>query len=95
MAVCNFMDLIKRKPTPDSSKSQQLTVELLAKGEIWILRLIQVKAFPKEMDALKKGNMVSRRSLWFKYAPILTNEGLIRIAGKTEKAEVSYEADIL
>lgn len=92
LANCKFMDLIRKKPSSGVCKSQQLTVELLVKGEIWILRFIQAKAFPKEMDALKKGNMVSRRSLLFKYAPILTDEGLIRIAGRIGKAEVPFEA---
>ena len=92
LATCKFTDLIRKKPCSGVCKSQQLTAELLVKGEIWILRFIQAKAFPKEMDALKKGNMVSRRSLLFKYVPILTDEGLIRIAGRIRKAEVPFEA---
>lgn len=67
-------------------------MELLANCETWILRFIQVKVFPKEINALKKGNMVSRESLFFKYTPILTDESLIRIAGSIRKTEVLYEA---
>eukprot|EP00794_Sanderia_malayensis_P013144 gene13144-14495_t len=92
LAVRKFMNLIRRKPRSEVGESWHLTVELLEKSEISILRLVQLEAFPKEMDALEKGNMISRRSLLFKYASLLTKNGMIRIAGRIGKADVSYEA---
>eukprot|EP00794_Sanderia_malayensis_P020968 gene20968-23024_t len=89
LAVRKFMNLIRRKPRTEVGESRHLTVELLEKGEISILRLVQLGAFPNEMNALEKGNMVSRRSLLFKYAPLLTKDGMIRIAGRIGKADVS------
>eukprot|EP00794_Sanderia_malayensis_P004227 gene4227-4789_t len=44
------------------------------------------------MDDLEKGNKVSRRSLLLKYAPLITKDDMIRIAGRIGRADVSYEA---
>lgn len=92
LATCKFLDLTRGTPNSDVIEAQQLTVELLLKGDTWILRFIQIKAFPKAMEALKKDSIFSRRSFLFKCAPILTDDGLIILAGRNNKAEVPYEA---
>ena len=92
LATFKFFSLIGKKQSLQVSNSLQPTVELLKRSEVLILQFIQVEAFSREMKALKSGNMVSGRSLLFKCAPMLPDEGLIRIAGRTDKAEISYDA---
>ena len=91
LAKCKFMEMIRLSSIPNPSKDHQLTRKLLEESEIEIMKAIQERTYPAEIKALKKENLVSKKSQLFKYSPVLLSDGLIRIGGRIHKAEVSYD----
>ena len=91
LAKLKFLSLIRTYSISHLSKFHQLTKELLVEGEAKILKTVQEKAYSAEIKAIKKSNTVLKGSPLFKFNPVLTSDGLIRIGGRIDKANVSYD----
>jgi hypothetical protein len=56
-----------------------------------LLRAEQRRAFPQEVDDLAKGATVSSKSKIAKLSPYMGEDGLLRVKGRLDEAEMSYD----
>ncbi|XP_070549159.1 uncharacterized protein [Ptychodera flava] len=91
LAKKKFLKLIGRLEEKVEESVLRLTPKMLNESEVAIVKAIQNEAYTEEMEALSKGKTVSKRSQLFKYHPMLTDEGLIRVGGRLNKADLPYE----
>ena len=91
LAKVKFLSLIRTNSISHLNKVHQLTKELLVESEAKILKTVQEKAYSAEIKAIKKNNTVLKGSPLLKFNPVLTSDGLIRIGGRIDKANVSYD----
>ncbi|PIK36136.1 hypothetical protein BSL78_27032 [Apostichopus japonicus] len=78
LATKKFLKLIGRS-TGEFEGIQRLTPKLLDESEAIIVKDVQRKVYSEEIEALSNGNVVARGSPLFKYSPMLTAKGVIRI----------------
>lgn len=62
-------------------KSPHLSTAELIEAETYWFLLTQQQAFPKEIDALKRGNSLSDSSRLFSLHPFVDSSGLLRVGG--------------
>jgi len=70
----------------------ELTYEELEKAKFVLLRDAQSHSFPQEIEDLKKGVLISRKSKIYKLSPYLDDDGLLRIKGRLDHADMSFES---
>ncbi|XP_055622523.1 uncharacterized protein LOC129766091 [Toxorhynchites rutilus septentrionalis] len=76
--------------TPDAKRvrSEPLSPKELLAAEMRLVQLVQQETFCKEIKALSKGEYVHRDSKLRWFNPRLSSEGIIRIGGRLENAEL-------
>lgn len=82
---------VLRVITRGSSKGE-LTFEELEKAKFVLIRETQYQAFLQEIEDLKKGTPVSKRSKIYKLSPYLDDDGLLRIKGRLDYSDMSFES---
>ena len=64
-------------------------LEIQQAEKLW-WRIAQRSAFPEELDNLENGKEISRRSKVLPFHPFLDEQGLLRVGGRLQKAEMSF-----
>ena len=70
-------------------------INLLQNGETAVFKLYQKEAFQKEISTLENGRAISRQSVAFKLDPFLDNDGILRVVGRINKANLDYRLNHL
>ncbi|XP_018577810.1 uncharacterized protein LOC108916094 [Anoplophora glabripennis] len=68
-----------------------LGVEELKRSEVHWLKYIQNKEFPAETKSLKNNELLPRTSAILSLSPFLDHDGLMRLGGRLQESELSYE----
>ena len=74
------------------ARQSSLSADELADARTDVFRDVQRVAFREELRALKCGNSVPKSSPLRHLTPILGDDGLIRVQGRLQLSELSYEA---
>ena len=69
----------------------QLSYEELSKAKLVLFRQSQRQAFHVELKLLEAGKPVPKGSSLFKLSPFVDPEGVLRVSGRLQFAELSYE----
>ena len=78
---------------PQSVKcSGPLSYEELTKAKVKVFCCVQREEYPQEIRAMAQVKQICKRSPLNKLAPFLNNDGLLRIKGRLENADMSYES---
>ena len=77
---------------PGSDKSECLTAQELECTHNRLLHICQKKSYPQELSQLKKGQPVANNSYLLQLHPLLGDDGLIRVGGRLENSDLSYES---
>ena len=67
------------------------TVKTRKRAEVLIIKTVQQEAFPEELDCVKKGKNLTRASALVKLNPFIDTEGLLRVGGRLERADLTDE----
>ena len=67
-----------------------LSFEELEKGKILLFRVAQRQVYAQEVQALEQNTPLSKRSTLFHLSPLLDDNGLLRIKGRLDNAELCY-----
>lgn len=59
--------------------------------EFWI-KYEQQKAYPKEIESIKAGDKIPKKSHIIQLLPIMDKNGILRIGGRIDKANIAYES---
>lgn len=70
----------------------ELTLEELEKAKLVLLRDAQVQSYPQEVEGLQTGVSVSKKSKIYKLSPFLDEDGLLRVKGRLDFSELSYDS---
>ena len=65
-------------------------MNLLQKGETAAIELYQRRAFQKQISTPENGKTISGQISIFKLDPFLDNDGVLRVGGRTNKANLDY-----
>ena len=80
-----------RRSMSDRPRSLILTVEEIQLAKKILLKIAQRGSFPHEVIALQKGKSVSVRSRLVTLSPFMDGDGIIRVGGRIEKADIPFE----
>lgn len=80
-------DMMGKEKT--SQPNHDVTPEDLQNTRMFLYRWVQQKYFPEEIEQLRQGQAVKRSSPTFRLDPIY-QDGLIRVGGRLEKANLDY-----
>lgn len=89
--------VLKAKGKFDKNKfDKYIDVKTLQRAEYDIIKLVQDKFFPEEVQTLRKSNKdakecVMKRSPLLKLNPILDDQQILRVGGRLELSELPYE----
>ena len=87
--VCRF---IRNARYPKSQKRDYyLSYDELSAAKVKLFKCVQLHAYPAEITALQQGKGVHKNSSIAKLAPFLGSDGLVRIQGRLQFSELSYE----
>ena len=75
--------------SPDRGELTFLELEM---AKFVLFREVQRQSFTQEFEDLQKGDSVSRRSKIFKLSPYLEKDGLLRIKGRLDYSDMSFES---
>lgn len=68
-----------------------LTVQELEQATISIIKLVQQQAFNKEIEDLRKGKEVNKKSKLLSLRPFLDEHGLLRVGGRIPNADIHLD----
>ncbi|XP_006811478.1 uncharacterized protein LOC102806687 [Saccoglossus kowalevskii] len=91
IAKNKFLKFIGKLECQFEEVVQCLTPKMLYESEVAVVKYVQRKAYIEEIEVLSKGKTVTKRSPLFKYDPVLTDDGIIRVGGRLKKADLLYE----
>lgn len=78
---------------PNGTKhSGPLTYEELSKAKDYILICVQKESYEKERNALSQGKPLPRNSFLRELNPFLDSNGLLRIKGRLQHSDLSYDS---
>ena len=80
-----------RRSMSDHPRSLILTVEEIQLARKILLKIAQRESFPHEVIALQKGKPVSVRSRLVTLSLFMDGDGIIRVGGRIEKADIPFE----
>ena len=83
---------IHTRITKTSNKSGPLTAEDIVEAEKLMIRLVQRSDFPQEVAHLQDGKPVEKSSILYQFQPFLDSDGIMRVKGRLEKADLPYDA---
>lgn len=87
-AISHRADMRRNRSTCEPNS--QVSVQLMEKAEIIIVRPEQEKQFPEEIKATRKENLPGKESKIFRLDPVMM-DGLLRMGGRLKN--VMYDAD--
>lgn len=87
-AVAHRADVKQGRSTCEPSSL--ITVQLMAKAELVVVRLEQEKQFPAEIRAAKKGKLPGRESKIYRLNPVMV-DGILQVGGRL--SNVMYNTD--
>ena len=67
-------------------------VDLWKRAEQVVIKLIQTDCFATEIDSLQHGRKIPQSSSLLQLKPFLDKEGLLRVGGRLQHAEIDYDA---
>lgn len=79
-----------RSPSP-LRKSGDLTLDELNSARSVLIRCTQQQEYGSELESLHKGHLVAKSSSIAKLSPFIGEDGLLRVKGRLEFAELSYD----
>ncbi|KAG7295329.1 hypothetical protein JYU34_022341 [Plutella xylostella] len=79
-----------RKCLPWKKSSGFITVTDINEAEAIIIKYVQNEQFSDEIEDLKKKKGVSCKSKLFSLCPILDEQGILRVGGRLENAQIEY-----
>jgi len=68
-----------------------LSLDELVQAKVWMIGVVQKEAYPEEFQALEKKEQVSRKSTIYKLSPYVGKDGLLRVRGRLQCADLTYE----
>ncbi|XP_043238933.1 uncharacterized protein LOC122390259 [Amphibalanus amphitrite] len=68
-----------------------LSAEEFSTARVELLRLVQADSYPEELKLLRQGSPVHRSSQIYRLTPFLGYDGLLRVRGRLQLSEFSYE----
>ena len=73
-------------------RKKSISVEALHNAEFAIIRLVQRRAFSEEVESLQRstGSSVKKSSPLLKLCPFIDDNGILRIGGRIEKADIPF-----
>ena len=86
--VYRFLGNLKHESVKQSG---ELTFNELQLGKLKLIQKVQEFEFALEFDALRKGCAVHKGSSIAKLSPFIDSEGLLRVLGRLQYSELSYE----
>lgn len=69
-----------------------LSTHELCRAELAVLRDVQHTAFYSELALLRNGSTVSKKSPIWKLTPYIDDNGLLRVRGRLDRSQLSFEA---
>ena len=69
-----------------------MTYEELRKAKVKLFQSVQREAYDKEFEALSQGKAIPQSSPLSKFDPFIDVDGLLRIKGRLEQADILYES---
>lgn len=88
--VIKFCDFVKQKQKKSDFKNE-LTQDELRTAEILLLKEAQYEVFSDEIKALLQGKIISKSSSIYKQSPFMDSQGVLRVGGRIENADVPEE----
>jgi hypothetical protein len=79
---------------PDEATGGGITdsvIERRRRAEIVIIKSAQHEVFAKEIDQIKNGEKLSKGSALVKLNPVIDSDGLLRVGGRLDRAELTIE----
>lgn len=71
-------------------KSGELSLGEMVQAKLVLTQSVQRQAFPQEMRVLEQGGAVSRKSQLYKCTPYLDEDGLMRMKGRLDRSELTF-----
>lgn len=71
--------------------SGPLSAEELDKAEKYWVKISQEESYPEEINSLKAGVGISKTSKILSLSPVIDEEGLLRLGGRLDAANISYQ----
>ena len=79
---------------PDEATGGGITdsvIERRRRAEIIIIKIAQHEVFAKEIDQIKNGEKLSKGRALIKLNPVIDSDGLLRVGGCLDRAELTIE----
>ena len=89
--VARVLRFIRFARVPSSRQSSDLTLKELEQAKVVLTKSVQRQSFPEEMAALERGASISRKSRLFKLSPYCDEEGMMRVKGRLDFAQLTYD----
>ncbi len=86
--VLRFVDNCRKRKRTDPD----LTYEEIDRAKAVLLFDVQRQAYGQEISDLRKDNKVSSKSSLYRLSPCLGEDGLLRLKGRLDQAELSYDS---
>ena len=83
--VLRFISIIRKR---SKIKKEVLTLDELSEAKVFLIRETQLVYFRDDIVRLKAGNFVSKNSSIFKLSPFLSDDGLLRVRGRIQLANL-------
>ena len=76
----------------ENTKSENISSEEMRVAEHCIFKMTQREYYGEEVEMLLSGKTLKRGSPLFKFSPFLDNDGLMRVGGRLQMSDVSFDA---
>ncbi|XP_043263915.1 uncharacterized protein LOC122404086 [Colletes gigas] len=86
--ILRFCNNAKRN---NKKSTGPLLVAEIRNAHFRVIRLVQLEAFPSEIENLKKGKSISKKSKLVSLNPFIDENGIIRVGSRLEHALLRYE----
>ncbi len=88
--VIRFLNNCRKLNLGQNTLVNSLLIPELVKAENYWISLSQCACFPEEINSLKIGSDISRRSILVQLNPFLDNFGVLRVGGRIGNSKISY-----
>lgn len=90
-AICVVAWALRFGSRSAEGRGTALTYDELVAAKTCLLSMVQDEAFGPELGALRAGKLVSQSSSVWKLLPFLGEDGLLRMGGQLENADMSMD----
>lgn len=87
--ICRFVN--NARSLKENRKSSALSYEELEVAKLHLVKAVQRQSYQEEIDALDLGKTLSRRSSIYRLSPFLGEDGLLRVQGRLDLADLTYD----